>query len=143
MPVNCEGYMMKYKSSTCNKRFLEITGERIQHHLPNSDGVAPPESQSNPALSSLLYATLTRMEAVCEKMRDFSKLSNLQAVLCVCVCAHTQFVYVCQCVLVVCVCVYMSACVCITDARICVHVHMSFKCMCACIFSHVCVRVSV
>ena len=86
------------------------------------------------------------MEAVCQKMRDLSKLSDMQAV-CACVCnvmctlrVHVIMVcaYVCKCVLVVCACVgscvhaYASLmhvslfmCVCICLAIVCTH-----KCVC-------------
>ena len=61
-----------------NRRFLEITGERIYRHFSYSycDRIAPPDSWKTPALSPLpVYAT--RMAAACEKTTECSKWSNL------------------------------------------------------------------
>ena len=44
-----------------NRQFPEITGEKIQRHFPYSDRVAPHDSQSNLALTPLLYAYHTGM----------------------------------------------------------------------------------
>ena len=92
-------------------------------------------------LLSFLCCTLTRMEAVCEKTRDFSKLSDLQAVcVCVCVCVH-----VCVCV-VHAKCVYMCTswcvmCVSVCACSVCVCVHVCMRTHHWCIYLCVCVHV--
>ena len=68
------------------------TATRLRH-FPYSNKVAPLKVCQT--LLSFLSCTLTRMEVVCKKTRDFSKLSDLQAVcVCVCVCV-CNFTFLC------------------------------------------------
>ena len=88
----------------------------------------------------LLCCMLTRMEAVCKETRDFSELSDLQA-LCVCVCVCVCM-YV-MCMPVVCMCTCHGVCQCVlvcVSVHVCMHMHYWCMYLCAyvCVFGHVC-----
>ena len=154
--------------SLLNNVQYTISGNKRGENLvpfPYGNRVVPPESQSNPALSPLLYAYQNRGSM----QKDYGifeiiRFASVCVCECVCVCmwcACLVCVYVCmspwvcQCVLVVymCLCVhayaslmYVSVCVCVCMP---IHACMLCKCVCICVCSamsvcmSVCVRISV